>query len=230
MAGKWTTFTVDGLPEARAAVKRLQQTLKGPKAALCLRVLQPLIKRVLDSMKTRWSQGAPYMESLYNRTGSTMRYLSEQQPELTDNSAAWGAADDNIGRRVAFLEKGGTIVPKAAKALAIPLPGALKASGALQGRFDAADGLRNCGVAMFMVKREGKAPLLCEALYGRGGSSPGKGKEGPSMPKALTPLFILKSSQEIGEHPTFHNAVRDGGGDVDAMLPGAVRAFVEAAR
>ena len=87
------------------------------------------------------------------------------------------------GRRpVAYAEaqeKGATIRPRRGQYLAIPLPGALTAAGALKARFAVPGGLRNVP-GMFLI-RSGAGNLLLVEKRGKG----------------IAPLFVLKTQTKV---------------------------------
>jgi hypothetical protein len=210
---KWITVSEEGMVQVQGAIKHLSKSLQGPKRHLCALVMTPLQRRVLKSMETRWMPGAQ-SENLFKRTGNTMRYLSAQPFDWGADSVSWGAKPDTPeGRRLGFLEHGGTITPKNGRALAIPLPAALTAAGALRSELNSPGGLRGCGVQMFVMQRQSRAPLLVQWAKGY---------------KALTPLFVLKPSVFINAHPTFKNAVEGSEAEINAALsPANLTAVLE---
>jgi phage gpG-like protein len=80
-------------------------------------------------------------------------------------------------------EQGGVVTPKRAKALTVPLPGAMTASGVVRG--DA-----RSFSDTFLLKRKGKDPVIMQR----------KGKN-------VVPLFVLKKRVKIPKRPYLRPAI-----------------------
>ena len=126
-------------------------------------------------------------EVLNVRTGSLRKSIDHEI--VTDPDRITGEVvvrEGPASKYAGIQEEGGTIVPKNAKALAVPLPAALTARGVLKGKYNAAN-LRELDLVLIKNKKSGKA-LLAEVVEGR-------------RKNRLRYLFVLKPSVTIeGQH------------------------------
>lgn len=115
------------------------------------------------------------------------------------------AGGGNGRRSVAYAriqEEGGTVRPRRGQYLAIPLPGALTAAGALRGRFAVPGGLRNVPGLYFRRSKAGR-PMLFDQKTG-------------------LPMFVLVRQVRLPAR----RYLRDAVADARAKLPPALRAAV----
>ena len=122
------------------------------------------------------------------RTGALRRSITATSPIKGPNgiTGSVGPADDTVAKYAAIQEFGGTIRPKKSKYLAIPLPAARTASGAIMGKYNVRD-LRTLDLTVI----RSKAGNLLLVQRAKGG-----GKKA-----SIVPLFVLKREVHItGKH------------------------------
>lgn len=116
-----------GFREVLDFLRAMRAGLQGNLRALALRMVRRVQAKALDNINNN---------ILRIRTGGLFRFVSAQPIQTADGGASWGLPTgaeaegkpySAIGR---IQDTGGVIRPVHAKALAIPLPAALSASGA----------------------------------------------------------------------------------------------------
>lgn len=138
--------------------------------------------------KTGKGSGAP-PPKLYYRSGDLARsYI------ITHRAGSIEGSYGSIIRRSKMLEEGGTIKPRSAKMLAIPLPG-------VKGR------PREHGDSVFVKKSKAGNLILVKPRDGKSGRS-----------GSLVALFLLKHTVDIPARPTLANSIRATDDEVTAIL------------
>lgn len=193
----------------RVEVRGLREALEGLRRERA-EVLPRLANRVRFNVALRVKKHATDNASgavLRRRTGGLVRFVARQNPEIIDDAVVWGLpATDLQGRIGAFLEVGGTIRPKIAKMLRIPLDAAKTAAGV-----DRYAGVPLRSVPGFWVKQiSGNRALLMR--------TPDRSPN--SVPQAW---YLLTYSTEIKAHPWFSRAVQTAQTEVPGLIAAAIR-------
>lgn len=141
------------------------------------------------------------------RSGSLKKHIARQSIYQEDDLTHWGLpAGEKESRIGAFQEVGGTIVPRVAKMLRIPLRAAQTAAGV-----DRYAGIRLRSVPGFFIYRSGDGRLSLLRRTDRGKSS------------KVEAWYRLAFSATIRAHPWFGTAVDKAYGRLPAILDKLMR-------
>jgi hypothetical protein len=144
---------------------------------------------------------------LKRRSGGLVQFTARQNPELQGTAVVWGLPGPDLQARIgAFLEVGGTIRPKIAKMLRIPLDAAKTPAGV-----DRYAGVPLRTVPGFWVKKISGGRLLLMRTPDR---SPN------SVPQAW---YLLTLSSTIPSFPWFSRAVASAESEIPGLITAAIQ-------
>lgn len=199
----------------RVEVRGLREALDGLRRLRTEQVPR-LLNRVRFNVALRVKKHATDNASgpvLQRRSGGLVRYVARQNPEVEGDAVVWGLPAPDVQARIgAFLETGGTIRPRIARMLRIPLDAARTPAGV-----DRYAGVPLRTVPGFWLKKIAGNRALLMRTPDRSPNS--KMETDFRQPQAW---YLLALSSEIKPHPWFSRAVASA----EAEIPGLIRAVV----